>query len=304
MGAEGTISVRCGCGKKLKAPAGSEGRKARCPDCGTTLIVKAGQPRAAVAPARPPSAAPKIAAPVAPPTPHRPSPPPLGIPMPPPLPIPVQDDPFDALSELAAQASSAPAISDEPRCPHCSLPMAGDAVLCVNCGYDRRTGRKVAVASVAEPAKPPPLPAGRKGAGKVVDYMAPTGSFVAGLVVSAVFALGASVVWFVVAWATGFAIGYIAILIGIAAGVGMQIGQKGHSRVGGVAAAAMTLGAIIVAKIAVIEAILARNPDSHGSIFNLDAAALAYYFFSPIGLIIIAIGMAAAFRTANGSVTG
>ncbi|MDB5292503.1 MAG: hypothetical protein JWL69_3744 [Phycisphaerales bacterium] len=180
--------------------------------------------------------------------------------------------------------------------------MAGDAVLCVNCGYDRRTGRKVAVASVAEPAKPPPLAYARKGANKPVDYMAPTGSFIAGLVVSAVFALGASILWFVIALATGYAIGYIAILIGIAAGVGMQIGQKGHSRAGGIAAAAMTLGAIIVAKIAVIEVVIARH--SQVSIFDLNSAALALYFFSPITLIIIVIGMAAAFRTANGSVTG
>ena len=51
------------------------------------------------------------------------------------------------------------------------------------------------------------------------------------------------------------------------------------------------------------DAILARH-QSRVSIFDLNAATLAYYFFNPMSLIIIAIGMAAAFRTANGSVTG
>jgi hypothetical protein len=181
--------------------------------------------------------------------------------------------------------------------------MGGSAVLCINCGYDSRTGRKVAVASLAESAKASPSSSGRKGANKPLDYMAPSGSFVAGLGMSALFALGASVLWFVVAWATGFAIGYIAILIGGAAGVGMQMGQKGYSRSGGIAAAGMTLGAIFVAKLAVIEAILARS-NLNVSVFNLNGAVLAGYFFNPLSLIIIAIGMAAAFRTANGSVTG
>jgi hypothetical protein len=34
------------------------------------------------------------------------------------------------------------------------------------------------------------------------------------------------------------------------------------------------------------------------------AAALGYYFFNPAGLIIMAVGMAAGYRTANGGVTG
>jgi hypothetical protein len=238
-----------------------------------------------------------MAGPVAAPV-KRSSPPPLPAP-----PIPVQDDPFDALGELAEQASSAPAAAGGQRCPHCGAAMAGEAVLCVNCGYDRRTGRKLAFASLAEPAKPAPPNFGRKGANKPVDHMAPSGSFVAGLGMSAVFALGASVLWFAVAWATGYAIAYIAILIGGAAGVGMQMGQKGYSRSGGIAAAGMTLGAILVAKLAVIEAILTRS-NLHISVFDLKGDVLAGYFFSPLSLIIIAIGMAAAFRTANGSVAG
>jgi hypothetical protein len=38
------------------------------------------------------------------------------------------------------------------------------------------------------------------------------------------------------------------------------------------------------------------------TIDTISSAKLGYYFFSPIGLIIILVGMAAAFRTANGSI--
>jgi hypothetical protein len=169
------------------------------------------------------------------------------------------------------------------------------AVLCTNCGYDTRTGKKLAVATAARPANLSAFAAGGK-ANATVDRMAPQGSFAAGFVVSLLFAVGASIIWIALAYATGVTIGYVAILIGGAAGVGMQIGHKGYSRTGGYAAAVLTLVAILLAKLVVLEMLLSRTA-SHRSIANLDPAKLGYYFFSPIGLIIIVIGMAAAFRT-------
>ena len=50
-----------------------------------------------------------------------------------------------------------------------------------------------------------------------------------------------------------------------------------------------------------LEMVLARMHPPR-TIDTLSSAKLGYYFFSPIGLIIIAVGMAAAFRTANGSI--
>ena len=38
-----TISVKCVCGKKLKAPASAAGRKARCPKCGNVMTLEAPQ---------------------------------------------------------------------------------------------------------------------------------------------------------------------------------------------------------------------------------------------------------------------
>jgi RsiW-degrading membrane proteinase PrsW (M82 family) len=38
------IEFACGCGRKLHAPAGSEGRKGQCPTCKSVVVVPAGQP--------------------------------------------------------------------------------------------------------------------------------------------------------------------------------------------------------------------------------------------------------------------
>jgi hypothetical protein len=187
-------------------------------------------------------------------------------------------------------------------CPQCSAEMAEQAVLCTNCGYDKRTGKSLAAATAPAPMPVETLPAGMRQPGKVVDYMAPApdGSLVLGIVYSALFALFASLVWIAAVYLTGYSIGYIAILIGAAAGVGMQLGHKGYSNLGGMIAAGMTIFAILVAKFVVLEAILARDGKSL-SLFNLNGPKLGYYFFNPIGSIIILIGVGAAYRTASGS---
>jgi DNA-directed RNA polymerase subunit M/transcription elongation factor TFIIS len=292
---EASIQVVCACGKKLKAPATSVGKKARCPACGAIMILSAN------ATARTADAASTAASAAAPGrtsagrTVSQPSPSPATVPE--------DDDGLGALYDLAEQAKATPTPTAAARCPKCKSAMDDGAVLCTNCGYDTRTGKALSSAPLAK--QPSAVAGGNKA--KPVDLMAPQGSFVAGLAMSAAFALAASVLWFVVAWATGYAFGYIAILIGGAAGAGMKIGQKGFSSAGGAVAAGMTLAAILIAKLALVEFIMlpiATHNDPHASIFNLNTAALAYFFFKPISLIIMLIGMGAAFRTANGSISG
>jgi predicted RNA-binding Zn-ribbon protein involved in translation (DUF1610 family) len=287
-----SITVACACGKKLKAPANSVGKKARCPACGNIIVLAAAgttrpaTPRATANPSAVARKTPAVAAVAA-----RPAPSPAAVS--------ADDDNFlNALNDLAEQEGTAPQPATQTtRCPKCKSAMADGAVLCTNCGFDTRSGKVLSYQSAK--------PAAKAGKRKPVDRMAPQGSFMAGLAMSAAFALAASVLWFVVAWLTGFAIGYVAIVIGLAAGVGMQIGQKGYSSAGGYTASGMTLGAILLAKLAVVELIILpiiQRHNPHASISTLNSAALGYYFFSPIGLIIMAVGMAAAFRTANGSV--
>jgi DNA-directed RNA polymerase subunit RPC12/RpoP len=294
----GVIRVKCACGEKLSAPAGSEGKKGRCPACGNKILLTA-----TPAP-QPQTVAAAAPFPKAPPSPFDAQAHDEPIPLPDEL-APAEGDPFDAMYELA-KPTAPPAIPAARRCPQCAGPMPGSAVLCTQCGFDTRTGKKLTTAPVKVVKASKPWFGGRAAKDKPVDRMAAEGSFLAGLFLSAVFALAASVVWFLVAWVSGFSIGYIAMLIGGAAGVGMQIGNKGYSTPGGFAAMAMTLGAILLAKIAVFEAVVMPkvnqiNPNM--SMFDLPSSILTPYFVSPMGLIIIAVGLIFAYRTASGSVS-
>ena len=98
------ITVECKCGKRLKAPASAAGKRAKCPACGNVLTITAPPP-------------------------------------------PAEDDMgLNALYDLADQESKVAeqqAASGSPRCPGCSREMPAGAVLCVNCGYDMRTGSKL-----------------------------------------------------------------------------------------------------------------------------------------------------------------
>lgn len=292
-----SIRITCNCGKSFKAPATAVGKRARCPACSAMMTITADAPMRSsrVAASAAPSAARRASTAAAQ------SRPPARPQLQPAIPTAPPADPFDALDELARQEEAAVPIQDIARCNQCASPMASGAVLCTNCGYDTRTGKKLAVATAANPAKPAASAAKSGKAKGAVDRMAPQGSFVMGLVFSLIFAAAASIVWIALAYSTGFTIGYVAILIGGAAGVGMQLGHKGYSRLGGVTAAALTLVAILLAKVIVLEMVLARMHPPR-TIETLSSAKLGYYFFSPIGLIIVVVGMAAAFRTANGSI--
>jgi hypothetical protein len=48
----------------------------------------------------------------------------------------------------AAPATSAPAPASSDACPSCNAPLASGAVLCVNCGYNLKTGQKLAAVVV------------------------------------------------------------------------------------------------------------------------------------------------------------
>jgi hypothetical protein len=316
--AAGTIRILCACGKKLNAPAGSEGRKARCPACGASLVVgaaPAAQPQAAAARAPVAAARASAGASLSGPAPAAPTRAtavaerPAHIPVAALAPTPParsaaedDDDPFKALCDAADEMAMAP-VEEVPRCPQCHSAMGGGAVVCVKCGYDSRTGQRLITEAVKKPSRLTLAYGGGKK-DKVVDAMAPDGSFLLGLVLSAAFALTASLVWIGVAWATGRSFALIAILIGAAAGLGMQAGHRGYSALGGFAAGGVTFATILTAKFAVLYLVILPHLNRLGgnrTISDLSAPALGLYFFSPIGFIIMVIGMGAAFKTANGS---
>lgn len=275
------LGFTCGaCGKQFRWKPELAGRSVKC-KCETTIRVPAeaggvAQPKVAAAT----SAAPVgVAAPTARRSTASPSPaiagtkaarPAAKAPAAAPPPPPAEDDPFAALNALAEQeagaAEGASETDDAARCPNCRSFLALEAVLCTNCGFDRRKGKVLATTTAAAGrasenrglfgfGKPKPEGA-TKQKKEVVDKMAPQGSFVIGLVVSVVLAVLASVLWFGVAYAFDLDVFYLVLLVGAAAGLGMQVGQKGYSTFGGFAAALVALVVILGARVAVVVAVL------------------------------------------------
>jgi hypothetical protein len=85
------------------------------------------------------------------------------------------DDPFaDALAAAAdAEERGAYEVAqDAPRCPGCIQPMAQGAMVCVHCGYNLKTGKKLSVSvdQAGAPAKPAPA---KKAAAGVLPYQRP-----------------------------------------------------------------------------------------------------------------------------------
>ncbi len=238
-GQQQTISVVCSCGRKLKAPATAVGKKAKCP-CGNVLTVTAPKPKP-----KPPA--------------------------PPPSP---QDDSLDALYDLAQQGEeTSRQTADMPKCPKCFAEMSADAVLCTNCGFDRRTGKAIApqiekVRKAANLGKPGT--GGLSGKKQVEDAMAPQGSFIKGLAASGVAASAGGLVWFLIAWGTGYELYFIALLVGILAGLGMQWGHQGYSYGGGFAASGITFVVMILAKVAVVFAVLLPLMRAEGDALGED----------------------------------
>jgi hypothetical protein len=67
-------------------------------------------------------------------------------------------DGFDDLAALGegtvAEGSYAAAPADGPTCPSCSSPVDADAVICINCGHNLKTGKKLKTATAAAMAAP------------------------------------------------------------------------------------------------------------------------------------------------------
>ena len=184
------IDFACTCGKVLRAPDEFAGKKAKCSGCGQAVDVPGGakasngaaspaaSPKAAPSPPRKPAAAPPAKAAVASP---KPQPAPAKRlaaaekPKPTPKPAPEVETEDYGLAPAAAMApaslgdffdaelSTGPAaIPTGNYCPACRHPVPVNAVVCINCGYDSRTGKKHETVTISnEPAALTPASSGR-----------------------------------------------------------------------------------------------------------------------------------------------
>jgi hypothetical protein len=107
------IAIRCACGKTLAAPDQYAGRRVKCPACGKTLTVAskaAAEPREKGDGAKPKRS---------------------------------QPDPEHAgIGSLLDEVDLAQSKTGH-RCPECRADLHADDVLCVECGYNTETGRKL-----------------------------------------------------------------------------------------------------------------------------------------------------------------
>ena len=148
------------------------------------------------------------------------------------------------LDELAQMEQSAQAVvtpnsaSNVDACPQCGAGIPARAALCVSCGYNRESGRTLKRAS-----------AGPGVLGGLVRKLG--GSFVLGCVLSGLGGVVGAAVWLLIAIITGYVISWIAIGLGALAGYGMTLGYHQRNQLAGVAAAGMSVVAILLAKIMV-----------------------------------------------------
>ena len=220
------IQVMCGsCAKRFRAGDKLAGKKVKCPECKGVIQIPASQTVRVDQPAATPQPA-HVAqsAPVAQST------------------STYGATPMDAggIGSLLDEEQ----VPVERRCPSCSHLLGALDVLCTGCGYDTRSKTKVQTRVEAKKAarKSPGLAKKAAAAGSA------TGAFARGIICSVVGALIGAAVWYGVAIATGFEIGWIAWGLGLAAGAGMQVGYGSNDDLAGIAAAFIACFGILAAK--------------------------------------------------------
>lgn len=199
------IKIYCACGAGLKVPPSAIGKKIKCPKCETVFVAQEEDSPFELTP----------------------------------LDTSDEDSPHERQVKPASPAQKTPpTVLNQPGspCPLCGKPIAGGAVMCVACGYDTRTGRRVSPTKVSVSA-----------AAKLARS---AGTFLLGCTLSGVGAVVGAAIWLGIGVATNYEIGWIAWAIGFLAGAGMALGYRHYNTRAGVVAASISLGGILLGKAA------------------------------------------------------
>jgi hypothetical protein len=211
-----------------------------------------------------------------------------------------------AAAPKSAKSTSSPAAKSG--CPGCGAALEKSAVICVKCGYNARTGKKLETrhedidASAGRPAK----------ATKV--------TLLKGTALSAIGAALGAGVWVAIAIFTGYEVGYVAWGLGAAAGIGMAIAHDDDDGTfAGIIAAGMSIGGIFAAKFFIFQHFqsmfgdftIADVPDAEG-LEGVDQQQLAEFgqllqenitfasMFSPIDALFILLAVGSAYKLGSG----
>ena len=143
--------------------------------------------------------------------------------------------------ESAYSGHEAPAAPTGAPCPACSAPVAEGSVVCLACGTNVQSGKKMATKVRKEPG------VGMKAAGAVGTAVATPVLWTVGGLVGGL--LGAAL-WAVIRGYLNFELGIVAWGVGLAAGAGVFIGNKGQGGViSGLFAAVVSLVCIALGKL-------------------------------------------------------
>lgn len=171
----------------------------------------------------------------------------------------VEDDGDDLLAALGdgeTTEAASPGEAGQRLCPSCHAELATDARLCTSCGLDTRTGRtRQGAGSTDAPA------VGAALTGGLAALAGAGGGITLGTTLAIVGATVGAAIWFGVALATDYEIGWIAWGIGALAGGGMALGMRGGSPVGGGVAAIVAVGGILLGKVVVFSWVFGTADD-------------------------------------------
>tara|TARA_R110000737_G_scaffold2923_16_gene9898 strand:+ start:160360 stop:161457 length:1098 start_codon:yes stop_codon:yes gene_type:complete len=121
------------------------------------------------------------------------------------------------LDDLPSPSDQQPTSGIRAACPGCGSSINSDAMICVNCGCNTKTGRGIKTAKVKTKSKSNgPNLAAKAGSLAIAPFLPVVGAVIGG-------AIGAAV-WAAIVHFTGFEIGYVAAGVGAVTGVGAAIG--------------------------------------------------------------------------------
>ncbi len=289
------LVVKCACSARFRVPATAAGKRIKCPKCAEPVRVSAG-PVDAKSPdsSRDPSGQGRTTAT---------SSASIGKAMPRKAARPITNEAIAApatgdLLEMLA-GDEATAVTTDPgmkqTCPNCASPMASEAVICVGCGYDRRTGktRKMASGVDSEPA----AKVSALDVVKAIPIATGGAKIMFGLLGSSIGAgLGAGL-WFGILVSANREMSLIAWIVGVLAGIGMYAGYRDKTAFAGMIAGAVAFAGIFGAKVAFAAHLFGSVVFSD---FGLLAKAIGESMFNPWDAICSLIAIATAYGIASG----
>jgi len=197
--------------------------------------------------------------------------------VPKPEPLPGEGDTYGLAEAPKAEAPATPQPKSAPapsNCPSCGSALLDNAVLCVLCGHDLRTGQKLEAGQATLPAAGPQVTLKstdwkaeaakeekqkkkkkkkrRSRSGELPQAIA----FLRGCAVAFACSMIGVFIWWVVAYFTWMESGYIALILGGLTGMGMMIGYGHEDALPGIASAVIAFVAIVVAKVVVFFSII------------------------------------------------